>query len=251
MKNVHIRTPLVSVKNWAAWAPGLISNEDWMAWSQNPLLPSGADKIQATMIPPMIKRRCSHLSKMALEVSGRAMENHAIDYALFCSQHGEIHSSVKLLKEITDKTILSPTNFSQSVHNTSAGLFSVIYKLQQNMSSIAAGDKTFLMGTIEAVAWLKLNPGKTILLAMFDEQLPDEYQCLKIKNNLTYAMSFILSNKQVNAPAISLSLSALDEVVDDKELPQALEFLAWFLRPTKEALIQNFNQQVVKWCKHE
>ncbi len=119
------------------------------------------------------------------------------------------------------------------------------------MSSIAAGDKTFLMGMIEAVAWLKLNPGKTILLAMFDEQLPDEYQCLKIKNNLTYAMSFILSNKQVNSPAISLSLSALDEVVDDKELPQALEFLAWFLRPTKEALIQNFNQQVVKWCKHE
>ncbi len=247
MKNVSISTQLVSVENWSAWAPGFMSKEDWLTWSENPVIPFGNDKIQATMIPPMIKRRCSHLSKMVLEVSGRVLENDSIDYAVFCSQHGEINSTVNLLKDISDKTILSPTSFSQSVHNTSAGLFAVINKSHQNMSSIAAGTQTFLMGMIEAFSWLRLNPEKTVLITIFDERLPEEYQSLDIKDNCTYAVSFILSNKKVDECCISLSLDALGQTDEDKKLPQALEFLSWVLRPTKESL----KQQAATWCKHK
>ena len=229
---------LISVENWFAWAPGLVSKEDWRAWSMQPSVPNGADKIDAKTIPPMLKRRCSHLSKMALEVSNNAMADRSIDYAVFCSQHGEINSTVKLLKEISDQAILSPTNFSQSVHNTSAGLFSVIHKLQQNMSSIAAGDQTFLMGMIEGLAWLKLNPEKTILLTMFDEVLPREYQSLKVPSNYTYAVSLILSGKQLDSPGFSWSVDTLNQDDEVKQLPQALEFLSWFLRPTKKILKQ-------------
>lgn len=237
-------TQLLLVKNWAAWAPGLPTKKDWLAWSQKPSAPSGTGKIEAASIPSMLKRRCSHLSKMALEVSSQAIQNHTIDYAVFCSQHGEINSTVNLLKEISEKTVLSPTNFSQSVHNTAAGLFSMIHKLQENMTSIAAGDETFLMSMIEAVTWLKLNPEKTVLLTMFDEVLPKEYQSLKIKNNCTYAISLILSNEQTTARCISFEL---DNFGRASELPQALEFLSWFLQPTKEVLIQ----QSARWCKHE
>lgn len=240
-------TQLLLVKNWVAWAPGLPSKKDWLAWSQKPSAPIGTDKIEAASIPSMLKRRCSHLSKMALEVSSQAIQNHTIDYAVFCAQHGEINSTVHLLKEISEKTVLSPTNFSQSVHNTAAGLFSMIHKLQENMTSIAAGNETFLMGMIEAITWLKLNPEKTVLLTMFDEVLPDEYQSLNVQNNYTYAISMVLTNQCLNTRSISLSFNTLNTDNKVKHLPQALEFLAWFLRPTKEILIQ----QSAIWCKNE
>lgn len=240
-------TQLLLVKNWVAWAPGLPSKKDWLVWSQQPSVPIGTDKIEATSIPSMLRRRCSHLSKMALEVSSQAIQNHTIDYAVFCSQHGEINSTVHLLKEISEKTVLSPTNFSQSVHNTAAGLFSMIHQLQENMTSIAAGNETFLMGMIEAIAWLKLNPEKTVLLTMFDEVLPDEYQSLNVQNNYTYAISMVLTNQYLNTCSISLSFNTLNPDNKVKHLPQALEFFAWFLRPTKEILIQ----QSAIWCKNE
>ena len=41
------------------------------------------------------------------------------------------------------------------------------------MTSIAAGDNTFLMAMVEAITWMQLNPGKNVLLVMFDEHIPE------------------------------------------------------------------------------
>lgn len=254
MKQDHKNKPeaqLLSVIDWAAWAPGLTKKEDWLSWSENPVIPSGSAEIKPASIPAGIRRRCSHLSKMALEVSNQILMSHSVDYAVFCSQHGELKRTVGLLREIADKEILSPMSFAQSVHNIAAGLFSVIHKLQQNMTSIAAGDSTFLMGMVEAATWLKLNPDKVVLLTMFDQHIPDEYESLNIQSNYEYAVSLLLTNSLSSTPAISLTLDYNKKHNIKKTLPLALEFLAWLLQSQEQELTQSAGEQILRWCKKE
>ena len=104
---------LLSVKGWSVYAPDLDIFKN--------------NKLDTSSIPANLKRRCSHASKMALGVANQVMMSNEIDYVIFGSQHGEISCTIELLKDICNKTILSPLNFSQSVLvNTAAGLFSVI-----------------------------------------------------------------------------------------------------------------------------
>ena len=56
---------------------------------------------------------------------------------------------------------LSPTSFSQSVHNASAGLYTIITASQAPATSLAAGAGTFAYGWIEAEAFLAQDPGQT------------------------------------------------------------------------------------------
>lgn len=214
---------------------------DWAAWTPD-------TKLNTTSIPSGIKRRCSHLSKMALEVSNQMLTSHAIDYAVFCSQHGELERTVGLLRDIADETILSPMSFAQSVHNTAAGLFSVIHKLSQNITSIAAGANTFFMGIIDAATWLELNPGKTVLLTIFDQHIPDAYASLNIQSDYEYAVSLLLTNNLASTSAISLILDYTETQKLNNKLPPALEFLSW-LQSEQPELIQNTGEQKLRWCR--
>lgn len=205
---------------------------------------------KTTAIPRHLIRRCSTASKIALEVANQALRQRQIDHAVFCSQHGELECAASLLKDIAHKNLLSPVHFSQSVHNTAAGLFSVMHNLHQDIVSLAAGENTFFMGVLEAFAWIQLNPRKTLLFVMFDAQIPVEYQALNVKNNDEYAMAFLVNDHGDKESSISLSVQMCDSQPSciKKTFP-ALEFLEWFLyAPTKE-LTQNANHQTFKWQK--
>ena len=175
------------LENWCAWAPGLISEADWQAWSQCAVAPKESAKITSTKIAPMLRRRCSHLTKMAIEVADSAMIG-SIDYAVFCSQHGDVDCSLHLLKDIARQQDLSPMKFVQSVHNASAGLLSIMHQLQHNMTSIAAGEDTFAMGMLEAWIWLSAHDNSRVLLVMFDEHIPADYASLNVASDYQYAL---------------------------------------------------------------
>ncbi|NNM58892.1 MAG: hypothetical protein HKM04_03675 [Legionellales bacterium] len=129
-------------------------------------------ELDISLIPSTFRRRCSQASKIALSVAMQAIKSQSIDYAIFCSQHGEISHTLALLEQISQEEALSPTWFSQSVHNTASGLFTLCQHMTQSVTSIAAGKNTFLAGMIEGLTWLQLNPEKTILIVQFDEALP-------------------------------------------------------------------------------
>jgi len=243
-------TQLFSILDWTAWSPSIVSKPDWLNWSEHPTLPSGDANIQAKSIPPLIRRRCSHLSKMAIEVSNQVQADYQIDYIVFCSQHGELLHTIELLKGIATDTELSPMRFSQSVHNTALGLFSLINQMHQNGISIAAGKRTFLMGMLEALVWLKLNPDQTVLLTVFNETTPVEYKTLNISDNSTYAVSMILKGGTNSSTDCSLTLDHDNQIHTESNMPQALEFLAWFLQVSnKQVLIQKALDQRFKWQK--
>lgn len=230
-----IKQQLLSIENWEAWVP------------QMPSLKNRATV--PTMISANLKRRCSHLSRMTLETVNKVVDPHQIDYAVFCSRHGELECAISLLKDICNRDTLSPAKFSQSVHNTVAGLFCVMHHLQINTTSIAAHSNAFLMGMLEAFTWLELNPNKTALLVMYDGHVPEELKTLNIADDDEYAITLLLSNKQTKKPLISFELGVGIEQDLNKNISLALEFLQWYLEPAAKELIQKTNNCTARWCK--
>ena len=70
----------------------------------------------------------SALSKMAVQVALQTAGDERPDFLIFCSRHGELVRTRELLGSVVGGSELSPTGFSQSVHNTSAGLYTIIAK---------------------------------------------------------------------------------------------------------------------------
>ena len=181
--------------------------------------------INTTMIPAMVKRRCSKASKIGLSLAISQLEITNIRSAVFCSQHGELTNTISLFSNIMDNEVLSPNKFSQSVHNTASGLLSVQKKLTIPFNSIAASKETFQMGLIDA--YLQLHDYESVLFVMFDDNVPVEYKDLKILYDLACGVSFIVSSKPLNSSSVYIDISMQANNDINSTLPPALVFAKW------------------------
>lgn len=136
----------------------------------------------------------SRASRMALEVATSIPGADEVGYTVFCSQHGEIARTIGILLGIADGIEPSPTDFAMSVHNTSAGMFSILSGSQKASTSICAGEMTFISGWLEAAAWVATNRGEKVLLVMFDELLPEPYREFEEQPSPDYAVALLLSD---------------------------------------------------------
>ena len=174
----------------------------------------------------------SALAKMAVQVSLEATADAGADYLVFCSQHGELPRTRDLLATIVSGGELSPMSFSQSVHNTSAGLYTIIKQSQVPTTSLAAGASTFAYGWIEAEAYLQNNPTRRVLLVTYDEVLPSEYRTYSRQEQRSYALALLLTASGGGGIAIELTPAGVDE-----RLPMAPLFAAWALSREPELAI--------------
>ncbi len=162
----------VQVEGWTFWSPESRDPVRWLDHWRRPSAARWEGAPDASMIPPAERRRTSRLSKMALSMAIEVMANRPVDYSIFCSQHGEIVRTTEILASTAHSTEISPTAFSQSVHNTASGIFTIISDSHAASTSVAAGMATFCAGWLEAQAHLASRPGDRILLVDFDEVLP-------------------------------------------------------------------------------
>lgn len=228
----------VTILNWSAYVPR----------ARSPL--ENHEDLDASMIPAMLKRRCSLASKIALSLAIKALSQHEIDYGVFCSQHGELDHTLALFDQIQQQETLSPARFSLSVHNTASGLFSICQKLAIPLVSVAAREQTFLAGVIEALTWLQINPHKTVLLVMFDEAIPTFYQPLNFHYQDEYGVALLLSNKKSVQPTFHIQL--LPQIQQQALiLPPALVFLTWYLEKQNKCLLQTMGTQSLQWVRHD
>ncbi|EKD91928.1 MAG: hypothetical protein ACD_29C00295G0001 [uncultured bacterium] len=202
-------------------------------------------------IPPVIARSCNTAVKMALTVASQVVENHSIDYAVFCSEHGELNCGVSLLTDLSRGELLSPSDFSHSVHNTASGIFSIVHKLQQNMTSIASGKNTFLTGVVSALTWLKLHPDNQALLTIFDDHIPTEYQSLNLSSDQQYAVAFLLSTQVIRKKMFSVNIvDCLDNSESENKIAGALLFYDWLNGAGVEFLTQGDCCKRIAWKRN-
>jgi beta-ketoacyl synthase-like protein len=166
----------------------------------------------------------SALSKLAVQVGLRAGRDSRADFLVFCSQHGELVRSRELLGSIANGIELSPTSFSQSVHNTSAGLYTIISQSRVPATALASGASTFAYGWLEAEAYLHEHPTARVLLVSYDDQLPAEYLPYSNLKQCMYAVGLMLSAAPRGGVALDSVAAETDEL-----LPMGPLFMAWWL----------------------
>jgi hypothetical protein len=156
----------------AEWAPGLTTPEAWAEWARAPRrIGAGADPGVKAM-PAMLRRRAGLLGKMALEVAYQCLDGRTDVPTVFCSRHGEVSRALELLTDLARGEPLSPTAFSMSVHNATAGLLTIARADRANHVALAAGAATIEHAVIEACGLLA-DGAPMVLLVASDCRLPD------------------------------------------------------------------------------
>ncbi|MDY0745025.1 beta-ketoacyl synthase chain length factor [Paucibacter sp. R3-3] len=190
-------TPLrLQIDRWAAWAPGLESQEAWKTWLADgnavPPEPAAAMPPLAEM-PAMMRRRIEPLGRIALQAAYWAQgEEGPTGPVVFASRWGEIARSIEMLQQLAAGEPLSPTAFSLSVHNAIGALFSIARGDRNNYQAVSAGAHSVEAGFAEA-SGLIADGAARVLLVCFEAPLPSLYQAHgDADNGLTMPRAFAL-----------------------------------------------------------
>lgn len=165
-------------------------------WSSWPAAATAAPDIG--FIEPIVRRRLSTLSRIALKVahdcvgggrrgdasgvnqgdtSGSTASDLHVDRVrvVFASRHGELRRTTDILRAITVGEPVSPTAFSLSVLNAMTGVFGIARGDRSAASAIAAGAETLGYALLEAHAQYATQPASSVLLVYADEPADAAY----------------------------------------------------------------------------
>lgn len=163
-----------SVSRWQAWAPGMESGRDWEAWLVGTSATASPVQPDVSQLPAMLRRRLDPLGRMALHTSWSCLDGVAAAQFVFASRHGSLPRTVELLAALASQQPLSPTLFSVSVHNGTAGLYSMARGDRSAATAVAAGADTLGMGLLEAACQVSAGAAH-VLFCYTDESLPEPY----------------------------------------------------------------------------
>ena len=249
-----------SIAAHAAWAPGLETEAAWLAWANSNFPIRGTAEPRVSAMPAMLRRRAGAVGKMALEVAYRCLDGRAGVPTVFCSRHGECTRSVELLQDLVQELPLSPTAFSLSVHNATAGLLSIARHDQVNHSALSAGDSGVEHALIEACGLLA-DGAPEVLLVVYDSLLPDVFREYQDCEDQPFAWAWLIQPAGAEntisltwEPAVNhsvepdVTLSGTGSATGFRQ-PAGLEVLGFQLRQDRE-LIRAVDNRRWYWRCH-
>lgn len=125
-------------------------------------------------VDPMLRRRLGPLAKTMLHVANECAAGLSGVRLVLASQHGELPGTLAMLRSLAADEPVSPTLFSLSVHNSPAGIFSIVRGERAPSTALAAGEETLGHALLEA--FCQLDDGEEpVLMVYADAPLPDEY----------------------------------------------------------------------------
>lgn len=216
-----------NILSWGAWSPAYQDSTAWTQWHKATTTDALDDRAPAlSQVPSMQRRRFSRLTKMMLHAAlTAAPDSHY--RTIFASRHGELNRTIVLLENVLAQQPLSPTGFSQSVHNTASGLYGIVAKNTQPSTSIAAGSETLAQAMYEAYAQLQVSE-QPLLLVYGDDPVPPIYDQYTDELEYPLALAFLLSRRDtaISAPVAQLTIvpqaAATDNPLCYGQLLQAL-----------------------------
>jgi hypothetical protein len=215
------------LNEWNAWAPGLHGKEDWQALRHSmwPLRRNLA-KIP-DFIPKLQQRRLSPLARAAFNAIDPCMKAGETLPTVFSSAHGEVGKALEMLQTIQNGEELSPTAFSLSVHNAIAGLYSIAYRNQQEITVIAPGLEGMAPAFVEALG-LIYEGAEQVLVVLYDEPIAEFYPVapFKLNGEFTCALAMRLS---LSGEGMPLRLNRAPECREKGEQPLQLPLFIDFL----------------------
>jgi hypothetical protein len=196
-------------------ATGCVSDSrQALEWSDN--TDTDGWKPDTSFIPKRKFRRLSRLSKMALYAAHHAtLESesvHKLGAAIFCSRFGEFKHTESVLDAIHSKDLVSPMDFSYSVHNTAQGLFSILRGDNTPATAIAARHDGLENALLKAYAQLK-DGDEAVMIVYHEDTLPEIYDSLLNVKIMPLAFAFVVSKSKEGRPLLTLSFQAEEESI--------------------------------------
>lgn len=239
-----------SVIDWAAWAPGITTREQWQAWANAPWLPTGEDTPALSEVPAMQRRRIERLGRMAIQTACwcEQPDDGGQVPLVFASRHGDVARSMELLNTLSADQPMSPTGFGLSVHNAIGALYSIARGHRGNYLALAAGRATVETACIEAFGLLA-DGAPEVRLVVYESALPPVYAGFADEPDPFFAWCWRLG--PADGPGTRLSLGWGDGGEDrpSEALPHGLDVLR-FLLAGEPALALDADGQRWAWQRH-
>lgn len=125
-------------------------------------------------IPMGLRRRMSRFEICAVRCVLGLVQPETEETLVLASRYGGMATAYTLLESLAAGDLLSPSDFSISVHNAAPGLASQIARNRAGHTAVASDARTFAAGLTEAAA--RLADGESSVVLIFAEQaLPDVY----------------------------------------------------------------------------
>ncbi|WP_126285561.1 beta-ketoacyl synthase chain length factor [Burkholderia stagnalis] len=126
-------------------------------------------------IDPMVRRRLSRLSRLALQAAHDCVGEHGALRVVFASRHGELARTTGILEDITAAEPISPTAFSLSVLNAASGVFGIARGDRSPATAVSAGPETLGYALLETFAQCESEPSAPVLLVYAHEPADPVY----------------------------------------------------------------------------
>lgn len=127
-------------------------------------------------LPLTLRRRLTPLGRKALQTVSRCGDD-LIPWIISC-RHGDISRRLNLLSNLAQGEMLSPADFSLSVHNAIIGMYTIATGNKHMHSALAGGPYSFEMGLLESIAFLKEQGGKVGYCYYDHTEDKDQMVCL-------------------------------------------------------------------------
>ncbi len=222
----------------------------WAVWP--PLQPDAAadaakEKQLLSRVPPMLRRRLSPLAKIVFCAIGQCLNDTEQLPVVFSSTHGELGKSFAMLEMLEAGEEISPTNFSLSVHNAIAGLFSMAWQNKLQSTVLAPGEEGMAPAFIEALGLLE-EGAEQALLAFYDEPVAPFYPTEPYKVAVERSCALVLRIGK-RGEGVPMRMSLLNETGDDGEQPWQLSAFIRFLADEQPSLTLRTPRNGWRWEK--
>jgi hypothetical protein len=168
-------------------------------------------------VDAMTRRRLSRIARAVFDCAGRCQTGPGDLRLVVASRHGEVARTLSQLENLASGEALSPTAFSLSVHNATAGLLSIIRGNRAPISAVAAGEETFGWGLLDAYAAHAAAPESPVLYLYADDALPAELAEFSDTSEKLMAIGMLISS---DAPhRLDIRAGAASTARDERSLP--------------------------------
>jgi len=209
----------VFVNGLSVVAPGLAERDKVFSilrgdeqWKAEPL-----QKFVLDMLPPNERRRTTPTINLAIQTIHplfRSEEDLDQISTVFASSDGDLGTDDKICKALSEpEKFLSPTLFSNSVHNAPAGYWAIATSLRTNSVSLSAGNETFAAGLVDSMAQV-ISERKNVLLVAYDVIAPEPLNTARyFEYSLGLAIRLGLTKESGSLGSISISLETRENKV--------------------------------------
>ncbi|HEY0747941.1 MAG TPA: beta-ketoacyl synthase chain length factor [Steroidobacteraceae bacterium] len=169
------------------------------------------------MLPPAERRRTGRVVKLALGIALEAASNTEADATQIPSVFSSSGSDGHICHEICQALALSsrevsPTRFSNSVHNVAAGYWSIATGSMAEANVLCAFDASFVAGLLDALAQTAVDQ-QAVLLVAYDTEYPPPLHAKRPIPD-AFGVAMVLTPERISSSMAKIDLVLTDENAD-------------------------------------